>query len=136
MKNLHGDANTANTASSGVLRLSLNAKICVAATALVVLSLGVTAAVIGVKSSASAQSAAMQLTRTTAREVAGALQTRIGATLATVISVGDMVRSTNTAKLPLQREQINEVIKSTLVASGDLVGASVSMEPDALDGKD
>ena len=60
------------------MQLSLNSKICVAATALVVLSLGITAAVIGFKSSASAEAAAMALARTSAREVAGALQTRIG----------------------------------------------------------
>ena len=131
MHNLHEDG---KRRGSTLLQLSLNAKICMAATALLVLSLGVTAAVIGVKSSASAESAAMQLSRTTAREAAGAVQARIGANLATVISVGDMMRSTKTANLPMQRQQINEVIKATLAASNDLVGASVTLEPNALDG--
>ncbi|HEX8406105.1 MAG TPA: hypothetical protein VF670_15890, partial [Duganella sp.] len=49
--------------------LSLNGKICAAATALVVLSLAVTATVIGIRSSASAEAAAMELARTSAREV-------------------------------------------------------------------
>ena len=63
------------------MQLSLNSKICVAATALAVLSLGVTAAVIGYKSSASAEAAALELARTSAREVAGALQARIASNL-------------------------------------------------------
>ncbi|UUZ56984.1 hypothetical protein LP419_19965 [Massilia sp. H-1] len=53
-----------------MLQLSLNAKICIAATLLAVLSLGMTALVIGYKSSASAEAASMQLARTSAREVA------------------------------------------------------------------
>lgn len=43
---------------------SLNTKICVAATALVVASLAITATVIGVKSSATAEEATMELART------------------------------------------------------------------------
>lgn len=78
----------------------------------------------------------MDLTRTTAREVAGALQLRLGVNLAAVTGVGDMMRSTKTANLALQREQINEVVKATLAASGELVGASVTREPDTLNGKD
>ena len=118
------------------LQLSLNAKICIAATLLVVLSLALTAAVIGYKSSASAEMAAMQLTRTSAREVAGALQTRIGANLAAVIGVGHAMRATRAADKPLAREQINEIVKATLAASSDLIGAAVTWEPNALDGKD
>jgi methyl-accepting chemotaxis protein len=118
------------------MNLSLNAKICVAATALVALSLAVTAAVIGFKSSASAEQAAMDLTRTSAREVAGALQARIGSNLAAVINVGDAMRATKAANIPLLREQINEVVKATLAGSSDLVGAAVTWEPNALDGKD
>ena len=133
MKSLDTDGRERGNA---ILRLSLNAKICVAAPALVVLSLAVTAAVIGIKSSASAESAAMQLTRTTAREVAGALETRIGVNLAAVRSVGEMMRSTKTAKLSLERAQINEVVRGTLAVSPDLVGASVTWEPNTLDDKD
>ncbi len=133
MKDLYAHRATGGNLLS---RLSLNAKICVAATALVVLSLVVTAAVIGVKSSASTEAAAMQLTRTSAREVAGALQGRIAVNLAAVTTVGDAMRSTKAAELPLQREQINAMVKSMLAASPDLVGAAVTWEADALDGKD
>jgi methyl-accepting chemotaxis protein len=118
------------------MRLSLNGKICVAATALVVASLGVTALVIGVKSSASAEAGAMALARTSAREVAGALQTRIGTNLASVVSLGAAMRATKAADQPLSRPQINEMVKAVLAGSGDLIGAAVTWEPDALDGKD
>ena len=118
------------------MQLSLNSKICVAATALAVLSLGVTAAVIGYKSSASAEAAALELARTSAREVAGALQARIASNLASVSSLAGAMRGTRSANLPLQREQINELTKATLTSSEDLLGAAVTWEPNALDGKD
>ncbi|SHH45649.1 methyl-accepting chemotaxis protein [Massilia sp. CF038] len=123
-------------ARGALLQLSLNTKICIAATGLVVLSLGLTALVIGYKSSASAEAAAMQLARTSSREVAGAVQNRISANLAAVSNVADTMRATKAASLPLAREQINEVVKATLGASADLIGAAVTWEPDALDGKD
>jgi len=116
--------------------LSLNSKICVAATALVVASLGITALVIGVKSSASAEAAAMALARTSAREVAGALQTRIGTNLATVIGLAGAMRATRATEQALQRGQVNELVKAVLAGSNDLIGAAVTWEPNALDGKD
>ena len=76
------------------MNLSLNGKICVTATALAVASLGITALVIGFKSSASAEASAMALARTSAREVAGALQTRIGTNLASVTALAAAMRST------------------------------------------
>ncbi|PLY42334.1 methyl-accepting chemotaxis protein [Janthinobacterium sp. ROICE36] len=118
------------------MQLSLNSKICVAATALAVISLGVTAAVIGYKSSASAEAAALALARTSAREVAGALQARIASNLSSVSSLAGAMRGTKSASLPLQREQINELTKATLTSSDDLLGAAVTWEPNALDGKD
>ncbi|KAB8057158.1 HAMP domain-containing protein [Janthinobacterium sp. FT14W] len=118
------------------MQLSLNSKICVAATALAVLSLGVTAAVIGYKSSASAEAAALDLARTSAREVAGALQARIASNLSSVSSLAGAMRGTKSANLPMQREQINELTKATLTSSEDLLGSAVTWEPNALDGKD
>ncbi|MDO8072453.1 methyl-accepting chemotaxis protein [Janthinobacterium sp. SUN176] len=118
------------------MQLSLNSKICVAATALAILSLGVTAAVIGYKSSASAEAAALDLARTSAREVAGALQARIASNLSSVSSLAGAMRGTKGANLPLQRDQINELTKATLTSSEDLLGSAVTWEPNALDGKD
>ena len=117
-------------------RLSLNGKICAAATALVVLSLAVTATVIGIRSSASAEAAAMALARTSAREVSGALQARAATYLSAVINLAGSVGAASAAKLPLAREQINEMVKATLGGSEDLNGVTVTWEPDTLDGKD
>ncbi|MFB9240496.1 HAMP domain-containing protein [Massilia antarctica] len=133
MDNTEEDKKTMAAFGSG---LSLNSKICIAATTLVVLSLGVTAAVIGFKSSASAEAAAMELARTSSREVVGALQSRLATNLAGVISLGSAMRSTKALGQPLQREQIYELTKSTLLGTEDLIGAAVTFEPNALDGKD
>jgi len=118
------------------MQLSLNSKICLAATALAILSLGITAAVIGYKSSAQAEGAAMDLARTSAREASGALQARIASNLANITSLAGAMRGSKSANLPLQREQIYELSKATLTASDDFIGAMVAWEPNALDGKD
>ncbi len=116
--------------------MSLNTKICVAATALVLLALGITSAAIGIKSSASAEAATMNLARTSAREAAGTLQTRIAANMATVTNLAASMRSTRQAQLPMAREQIDEMVKAALFSSSDFIGAAVTWEPNALDGKD
>jgi methyl-accepting chemotaxis protein len=116
--------------------LSLNGKICAAATALVVLSLGITATVIGIRSSASAEAAAMELARTSTREVSDLLQARVATNLSAVVNLAGAMRNTRAANLPLARDQINEMVKATLTGSEDLIGTAVTWEPDALDGKD
>ncbi|PQA77424.1 methyl-accepting chemotaxis protein [Rhodoferax sp. TS-BS-61-7] len=116
--------------------LSLSAKIGLAATGLVVLSLAITSMVIGFKSSTAAEDATMDLARTSAREAAGALQTRIRSNLANVTALAGAMATTKAANLPLQREQINEMVKSTLGSAEDFIGAAVTWEPNALDGKD
>jgi len=115
---------------------SLTLKICLAAAALVVASLAITSAVIGFESTTTAKAATMELARTSAREASGALQSRIRANLASVLALSGSMTTTKAADLPLQRPQIDEMVKSTLVMSPDFVGAAVTWEPDALDGKD
>ena len=104
------------------MQLSLNSKICVAATALAILSLGTTAAVIGFKSSANAEASSMALAHTSAREVSSTLQARISGNLAAVTSLAGAMRGTRGASVALQREQINELSKATLAGSEDLIG--------------
>ena len=117
-------------------KLSLNAKICIAATLLVIISLAVTATVTGIKSSRTAEKDAMDLARTQAAAAASALQSRIGRNLATIIQLGAAQRATRGASLPVSREQTGEITKSVLFSSDDLIGAAVTWEPNALDGKD
>ena len=120
----------------GGMSLSLTARICATATALVVLSLGITSAFIGVKSSRSAEQAAMDLARTSSREAAAAMQSRIGANLAIPATMGATMRATLAAGQPLARDQVAEMTKAALLSSDDLFGAAVTMEANALDGKD
>jgi methyl-accepting chemotaxis protein len=118
------------------LSLSLNARICLTATALVILSLAATATVIGVRGSRSAEDASMALARTAAREAAGAVQARLGANLSAVSSLAAAMRSTRGADIALSREQISAMSRATLLGSADLIGSAVTWEPNALDGKD
>jgi methyl-accepting chemotaxis protein len=116
--------------------LSLNARICLTATVLVILSLAVTATLIGVRGSRSAEAASMQLARTAAREAAEAVQARIGANLSAVANLAAAMRATRGAGMTLARPQVGEMTKATLLGSEDLIGAAVTWEPGALDGKD
>ena len=126
-----------STPTSGRLGgLSLNAKICIAATALVIASLAITATVIGIKCSGIAEAATMDSARTSSREAASALQTRIRANLALVAALAAAMAFTKAADLPLQRPQIDQLTKSTLMSSEDFIGAAVTWEPNVLDGKD
>jgi len=116
--------------------LSLNAKINITATTLVVLSLAITAAVTGFEASRTAERDAMNLARTQAAAAASALQSRIVRNLATVIQLGATQRATRGANLPLSREQTGEITKTVVLGSEDLIGAAVTWEPNALDSKD
>jgi methyl-accepting chemotaxis protein len=115
---------------------SLNTKICVAATALVIASLAITAIVTGIKSSSAAEAATMELARTSSREAASALQTRIRSNLASVAGLAGAMAATKAANLPVLRAQVDEMSKATLMSSEDFIGAAVTWEPNALDGKD
>jgi methyl-accepting chemotaxis protein len=128
--------NTDSPARPARFALSLNARICATATALVVLSLGITSSVIGVKGSEASEEAAMRLARTAARETAAALEGRIGTNLNAVATASGAMRATGAAGEFLARTQVSALAKSVLQGSEDFVGASVTMEPDALDGKD
>jgi len=115
---------------------SLNTRISTTATVLVILSLGITSSVIGFKGSEASEAAAMRLARTAARETASVLEGRIGANLKAVSTLAGAVRATGAAGETLARAQVGTITQSMLLGSEDLIGASVTMEPDALDGKD
>ncbi|MGJ9416143.1 methyl-accepting chemotaxis protein [Massilia sp. CMS3.1] len=116
--------------------LSLNARICTTATFLVVLSLGITSTFIGFKGSAASEEAALRLAHTAARETASVLEGRIGANLKAVDVLSASVAATLAGGEPLARTQLGAVTRGVLLGASDLVGSAVTMEPDALDGKD
>ncbi|WP_290872979.1 methyl-accepting chemotaxis protein [Aquabacterium sp.] len=117
-------------------RLSLQTRLCLAGVGLVLGSLAITGAVIGVHSSREAEAATMKLAETSAREAAGALQTRIRSNLSTVMQLSAAMQNTRQAGRPLQRDQIDDMVKGALASSPDFVGAAVTWEPNALDGHD
>jgi methyl-accepting chemotaxis protein len=118
------------------LAFSLNTRISTTATVLVILSLGITSSVIGFKGSETSEAAAMRLAHTAARESASVLEGRIGANLNAISTVAGAVRATGAAGETLARAQVGTITESMLLGSDDLIGAAVTMEPDALDGKD
>jgi len=117
-------------------RLSLNLKICLAATLLLILSLGITSTVIGMQSSDAAELGTMDLARTAAREVAKTLQSRILSNMSVVQSVAAGVSGNLAAGHPPTRDQLSEQSKAVLNLSPDFIGTAISMEPNALDGRD
>ena len=123
-------------AANFALHLSLNSKICIAATAFVALSLTITAIVIGVKSSASAELASMNLARAQSMGAASEMQARLSLNLNTMSGLASAMRSSKEIEQPLAREQINELVKLNLANAPDLIGVAITWEANALDGKD
>jgi len=68
----------------------------------------------------------MNLVRTSAREAAGALQTRIRSNLSYVQALGSAMQATRSADMPPSREQISLLSKATLSSSEDVIGAAVT----------
>ena len=116
--------------------LSLTAKICVTATSLVVLSLAATSAVIAVRSSDAAEEASMRQAHTSAREAASTVQAYLGSNLGAVSNLGASMSATTSADIAPSRPQIGAMTQATLLGSPDFIGAAVTFEPNALDGKD
>ena len=127
---------TGKKAGNFVQRLSLSNKICIAATAFVALSLTITSVVIGVKSSASAELASMNLARAQSVGVASEMQARLSFSLNSMAGLANVMRSSKEIEQPLAREQINELLKLSLVNAPDLIGVAITWEANALDGKD
>jgi methyl-accepting chemotaxis protein len=116
--------------------LSLTAKICATATTLVVLSLAITSAVIAVRSSDTAEDASMHLARTSAREAAAAVQAQIGTKLGAVANLAAGMSALRAADIAPARPQIGAMTQATVRSSSDFIGGAVTLEPNALDGKD
>jgi methyl-accepting chemotaxis protein len=117
-------------------RLPLRHKISLTVALLLLLSLATTATVIGVKSSHSAQQAAHDLARARTQNAAGAVQTSIAANLSAVRVLAKSMARTRSVDQALARDQIDELTRALLDEAPDFIGAAVTWEPNALDGKD
>jgi methyl-accepting chemotaxis protein len=116
--------------------LSLQARLCLAALGLLVLSLGVTAAVIGVRAGAQAEADTMALARSASRGAAGALESAIRGHLGAVAQLAAVARLTHEAGRPPTRDQLDDMARGLLAEQPDLLSAGFIWEPDALDGRD
>ncbi|QBE65975.1 methyl-accepting chemotaxis protein [Pseudoduganella lutea] len=116
--------------------LSLNARITLAATALVIISLAITATVTGIRGRDTAHEAAMRLAHTTAAEAAAAMQGRLGSNLTAVATLAGGLGNTLANGHAPNRDQVDSFTKAVLLGTEDLVGTSATMEPNALDGRD
>ena len=116
--------------------LSLNAKIGVAATLLLLVSLAITSTVLGRKSSSAAEASTLNLARTAAREAAQILQSRMLSSLTRVESAATSVSRNMAAGHPPTREQLIEQSQAMLDIAPDFIGTAFTLEPNALDGKD
>ncbi|GGX96119.1 HAMP domain-containing protein [Massilia dura] len=116
--------------------LSLNARIGIAATGLVILSLALVATVTGTRNSDSAEEAAMRLAHSSAAAAAGTLAGRIETNFAAASTLANTVGATLAAGNHLSREQVDAAVQAVLRGSSDVMGSSVTMEANALDGRD
>ncbi|WBS05248.1 methyl-accepting chemotaxis protein [Pseudoduganella sp. SL102] len=116
--------------------LSLNARIGIAASGLLVASLALVAGVTGVRNSNSAEAAAMQLAHTSAAAAAATLAGRIETNFAATSTLAGTVGATLGAGHHLSRDQVDDAVQAVLRNAEDLMGSSVTMEPNALDGRD
>jgi methyl-accepting chemotaxis protein len=115
---------------------SLNARIGIAATTLVILSLALTAAVTGIRTHEGAERAAMELARTSAAVAAATLTGRIEANFTASETLARNIAATLAAGKPMSRDQLDEASIAVLRGSNDLMGVSITMAPNALDGRD
>jgi methyl-accepting chemotaxis protein len=116
--------------------LSLTAKICVTATTLVVLSLAATSAVIAVRASDAAEESSMRQAHTSAREAAASVQAHIVANLGAVTNLAGAMSGLRAGEEVPSRAQVGTMTQALLKGSSDLIGAAVTFEANALDGKD
>lgn len=116
--------------------LSLSAKICVAATGLVIASLATVATVTGMQSSATANQSSMALAHSAAEHAAVSVASRLGANLAAVNFTARTIHATMAGPLLLTREQLNATLKAMTLQEADSLSFGVIWEPNGFDGKD
>ncbi len=101
-----------------------------------IISLATTAIFIAIRSSETAEQETLKRMQTASREAAEALQSRIRTNLAAMMALESAMSLTRGAAQPLARTQIDKMVQGILQRFPDFVGAAVTWEPNALDGRD
>ncbi|MTV37371.1 methyl-accepting chemotaxis protein, partial [Duganella radicis] len=116
--------------------LSLNARISVTASALLILSLVATATVTGIRTRHSAEESASRLARRAALAASDAVKSRLAVNMGSVVQTAGVVSATLASGHALSRDQANAIDQATLSGSSDFVGTAITMEPNTLDNRD
>ncbi len=117
-------------------RLSLNAKLCLAAGACAVFSLLITGVSIGLHSSRLAEDTAMASAQASAHSAAQQVQSQLAATFTVVQTLANTLEVAKASGTPMSREQLDATLKNVLGHHGEWLALYSGWEPDALDGRD
>lgn len=129
--------NTTFPAASGLFsNLSLNAKLCLAASACAVVSLLVTGAAMAVRSSQAAEQNATQSARADSAAAAQSVQAQLEATFKVVQTLANTLAVAKSADTPLARPQLDATLQQILGQHGHWLAFYSGWEPNALDGQD
>ena len=115
---------------------SLNARICAASGALMLASLALTVAVIGVQTGTSAEAAATRRSHASLNPAANALETRLRTSAVAIRNLAGVIAAARGQGPGLTRAQVGAMARTTLRGSDDVLGIAVLWEPNALDGRD
>ena len=116
--------------------LSLTAKLSLAATALSVLCVGITSAVIGWRTAAQAADQAQDSARLSAIEAAGLVGAELGRSFSAVKTLALNMQAMKASGQPPSREQLDAMARQVLDANKEFIGTYSIWEPNALDGRD
>ncbi|HIV71126.1 MAG TPA: HAMP domain-containing protein [Candidatus Aquabacterium excrementipullorum] len=123
----------AHTALKG---LSLNAKLCLAASVCTIASLVVTGVAVGLRSSQAAEESAKQSVRATGLYAASQVQSDLQATFKSIGALATALQMARSADNPPPREQLDATLKRLLEQHTPWLASYSLWEPNALDGKD
>ena len=134
-----GNSLVKGAASRGRLSLgalSLNAKICLAASACTIASLLITGVAVGLKSSSAAEESAKQSVRATGQYASSQVQADLESTFKAIGALASALQVGKSADNPPPRDQLDATLKRLLEQHGAWLAAYSLWEPNALDGKD
>ena len=120
----------------GLRHFTLTAKLSVAATALCVLCVTTTSAVLGWQTYRAAQNQTEQQATLAAQEAATLVGAELGRSHSAVRAMGDVVQGMKAAGIPPTREQLDAMARQVLEARPEFIGTYSIWEPNALDGRD
>jgi methyl-accepting chemotaxis protein len=116
--------------------LSLNAKICLAASACTIASLLITGVAVGLQSSSAAEESAKQSVRATGQYAASQVQSDLQSTFKAIGALASALQVARSADNPPPRDQLDATLKRLLEQHSPWLASYSLWEPNALDGKD